>query len=100
MNPKPGAKPKQSSGGGGGDGGSDEGGEDGDDEEGGEGGSKESDLYNSYTGSSLTTAEMNKLVKLKCTDVVKNNHEFGPTYASNAPNFEFIIASCPPGCHK
>jgi hypothetical protein len=40
------------------------------------------------------------MVDLGCDDMINGNEDFGPSFSNNVPNFEMVIAKCPPGCYK
>jgi hypothetical protein len=40
------------------------------------------------------------IIKLSCTDVVKDNDKFGPNYVSSFVNYMNFIIECPSNCHK
>jgi hypothetical protein len=39
-----------------------------------------------------------EIVKLSCTDQLKNHEEFGPSYVSNNVNYVNVLAECPSNC--
>ncbi len=48
----------------------------------------------------LDTKDQDKVIKLSCTDVLKDNESFGPTYMTSNVNYMMFFAECPANCNR
>jgi hypothetical protein len=58
------------------------------------------DNSNKNSSSLLDTTELEKVIKLSCTDVLKENENFGPTYVGSNVNYMMFFAECPSDCMR
>jgi hypothetical protein len=58
------------------------------------------DSSNSNSSSLLDTRDLEKVIKLSCTDVLKDNENFGPTYVTDNVNYMMFFAECPSDCMR
>jgi hypothetical protein len=55
---------------------------------------------NSNSSSLLDTKDQEKIIKLSCTDILKDNENFGPTYMTDNVNYMMFFAECPSDCMR
>ncbi len=48
----------------------------------------------------LDTKDQDKVIKLSCTEVLKDNESFGPTYMTSNVNYMMFYAECPADCNR